>query len=209
MFKLFADLIAFYLEAQMRVQNSEAALLSERHAAELREQFIAVLGHDLRNPLASIDAGARLLLKEALSDKAISVVGLIQKSVSRMAGLIDDVLDFARGRLGGGLQVNRNIEVWLGPVLEQVVNELRAAWPGRAMETQLSLHTVRDTRGSGLVFISPPKLPALTEARSMLFHQPAKRVSLPGYHLANRAAATFSAGPNHEQLAARALGTRG
>ena len=67
-------------------------------------------------------------------------MGLIQKSVSRMAGLIDDVLDFARGRLGGGLQVNRNIEVWLGPVLEQVVNELRAAWPGRAMETQLSLN---------------------------------------------------------------------
>ena len=109
--RLATDL-GHYLEAQMRVQNSEAALLSERHAAELREQFIAVLGHDLRNPLASIDAGARLLLKEALSDKAISVVGLIQKSVSRMAGLIDDVLDFARGRLGGGLQVNRNIEVW-------------------------------------------------------------------------------------------------
>ncbi len=140
MFRLFADLIAFYLEAQAQVQNSEAALLSERHAAELREQFIAVLGHDLRNPLASIDAGARLLLKEPLSSKGISVVDLIQKSVSRMAGLIDNVLDFARGRLGGGLQVNRKVEVQLGPVLEQVVNELRAAWPGRTIETQLSFN---------------------------------------------------------------------
>ena len=33
--------------------------------SELREQFIAVLGHDLRNPLASISAGARILGREA------------------------------------------------------------------------------------------------------------------------------------------------
>jgi sigma-B regulation protein RsbU (phosphoserine phosphatase) len=36
-------------------------LASERETSELREQFIAVLGHDLRNPLASISAGARIL----------------------------------------------------------------------------------------------------------------------------------------------------
>ena len=58
MFKLFADLIAFHLDAQDRLTTSEAALLDERQSAELREQFIAVLGHDLRNPLAAIDAGA-------------------------------------------------------------------------------------------------------------------------------------------------------
>ena len=58
MFRLFADLIAFHLDAQERLAASEAALLDERQTAELREQFIAVLGHDLRNPLASIDAGA-------------------------------------------------------------------------------------------------------------------------------------------------------
>ena len=53
MFKLFAELIAFHLEAADRLAASEAALLNERETAELREQFIAVLGHDLRNPLAS------------------------------------------------------------------------------------------------------------------------------------------------------------
>ena len=51
-------------------QTSEAALLDERQAAELREQFIAVLGHDLRNPLAAIDAGARLLRKTPLDERA-------------------------------------------------------------------------------------------------------------------------------------------
>ena len=63
MFKLFADLIGFHLEAQERLATSEAALLDERQTSELREQFVAVLGHDLRNPLAAVDAGTRLLAR--------------------------------------------------------------------------------------------------------------------------------------------------
>jgi GAF domain-containing protein len=61
MFRLFADLIAFHLDAVEKVSSAEAALFDARRTAELREQFIAVLGHDLRNPLAAIDGGARLL----------------------------------------------------------------------------------------------------------------------------------------------------
>jgi signal transduction histidine kinase len=134
MFKLFADLIAFHLDAQAKLEKSETALSDALDAAALREQFIAVLGHDLRNPLASIDGGARLLLQTPLNEKARSVVGLIQGSVGRMAGLIDDVLDFARGRLGGGLAVERSAAEPLAPVLEQVVAELRSANPGRIIE---------------------------------------------------------------------------
>ena len=63
MFKLFAELIATHLEAVDRLAASEATLLNERETSELREQFIAVLGHDLRNPLASIAAGTRMLAK--------------------------------------------------------------------------------------------------------------------------------------------------
>jgi signal transduction histidine kinase len=139
MFRLFASLVAFYLEAQDRVATSEAKLLGERQGADLRDQFIAVLGHDLRNPLASIDAGAKLLQKEPLNSKSAAILELVQSSVKRMAGLIDDVLDFARGRLGGGLSLHRDADHPLGPVLEQVVNELRAAWPRRVIETHLAV----------------------------------------------------------------------
>src|SRR6202035_3650068 len=76
MFKLFAELIAFHLDATDRLASSEARLLDERQASELREQFIAVLGHDLRNPLASIAAGAGLLLKTPLNEKAIGIVAM-------------------------------------------------------------------------------------------------------------------------------------
>ena len=62
-----------------------------------------MLGHDLRNPLASISAGARILDRTAQSEKEHQVIAMMQTTVIRMAGLIDNVLDFARGRLGGGI----------------------------------------------------------------------------------------------------------
>ena len=132
MFKLFAELISIHLDMNEQFEYAEANLLNERQTAELREQFIAVLGHDLRNPLTSISAGTHLLEKTPLNEKAARVVKLMQGSVSRMAGLIDNVLDFARGRLGGGLTINRDSEP-LRPALDQVTDELRLSWPERAI----------------------------------------------------------------------------
>jgi len=139
MFRLFAELIAFQIEAVERVAASEASLLGERQGSELREQFIAVLGHDLRNPLASIDAGATMLMKTPLNDKAQAIVGLLKTSVSRMSGLIDNVLDLARGRLGGGLSVDRNADAPLAPVLAQVVAELQSSSPERVIACDFAL----------------------------------------------------------------------
>jgi signal transduction histidine kinase len=140
MFQLFADLIGFHLDSEEQLATSEAALLGERQVAELREQFIAVLGHDLRNPLASIDAGIRLLGKRLPADEqAAATLALIQKSVGRMAELIDDVLDLARGRLGGGLTLERSGEDQLGDELAHVVTELRTAWPQRRIEADIDL----------------------------------------------------------------------
>jgi signal transduction histidine kinase len=138
MFTLFADLIAFHLDANQRVLTSEANLETERQGTEFREQFIAVLGHDLRNPLASIDAGARILQRSPLDEKGRSVLTHIQSSVRRMSGLIDNVLDFARGRLGGGLTIETAEAVRLRPMLEQVVAELRLSNPERVIETDIS-----------------------------------------------------------------------
>jgi K+-sensing histidine kinase KdpD len=139
MFKLFAELIAFHLDAFDRVARSEARLSDERGEATLREQFIAVLGHDLRNPLASIDAGAEMLLKRPLDDQSAVIVHMLRRSASRMAGLINDVLDFARGRLGGGLVVARNSDQALLPILHQVIGELRATDPQLVIEAEFLL----------------------------------------------------------------------
>ena len=50
MFLLFADLIAMHLDADRKRQAQEAALENALETGEKREQFIAMLGHDLRNP---------------------------------------------------------------------------------------------------------------------------------------------------------------
>ena len=136
MFRLFADLVALHLDADHRLAKSEADLVDARQSVELRDQFVAVLGHDLRNPLASIGASAHVLLYAPLDDNAKSVVHRIQRSVTRMSNLIDNVLDFARARLGAGIPLNIGNSATLRSMLEQVVAEIRMANPGRAIEAR-------------------------------------------------------------------------
>ena len=102
MFAMFVDIIGFHLSAIDRLTATETRLSDERENAALRERFNAVLGHDLRNPLAAIGGGITLLLRTPRSKRAETIVTMMRSSVTRMTGLIDDVMDFARGRLGGG-----------------------------------------------------------------------------------------------------------
>jgi signal transduction histidine kinase len=97
-----------------------------------------VLGHDLRNPLASIDAGMRVLLRTEDRGRALDIASMIQKSVLRMSGLVDNLMDFARGRLGGGLTLKRAAQR-LEPVLEQVISELKVAWPDVLIEASIGI----------------------------------------------------------------------
>jgi len=105
----------------------------------LRDEFIAVLGHDLRNPLASISAGMRMLSREPLADRAVGIVGLVEKATDRMHSLIDNILDLARGRLGGGLSVKRDANEPLEPILRQVIAELQAAMPESIIQADINI----------------------------------------------------------------------
>jgi len=138
-FKLFAQLIARELDSQERLSRSESALLGERTVARLRDQFIAVLGHDLRNPLASMDAGTHMLSKEPLAEQPRAVLRMMQASCRRMTGLIDNVLDFARGQLGGGLPTTIRADVDLHRLVEVVVGELRLGNPEVKVEWTVDL----------------------------------------------------------------------
>jgi signal transduction histidine kinase len=139
MFRLFAELIAFHLQAADKFATSEADLSNERKTSELREQFIAVLGHDLRNPLASIAAVARRFRKANLNDEEFGYLDVMQNSIRRMAGLIDNVLDFARGRLGDGLTLKRSPQA-IGPLIEQVVAELQTNHPLHRIDLKCGLN---------------------------------------------------------------------
>jgi PAS domain S-box-containing protein len=95
---------------------------------EAREQFIGILGHDLRNPLAAISLGA-----EAFSDLPepyARVARQVLRSVKRMDVMIRDIMDFTRGRLGGGIPVAMG-PCDLGLLAREVTDEIRAAHPRR------------------------------------------------------------------------------
>jgi signal transduction histidine kinase len=118
--------------------QKEAEIALANNAA-LREQFIAVLGHDLRNPLAAISSGMNLLLKTPLNEKAMTIVDLVRGSATRMGALIDNIMDFARGRLGGGLPLERSAAGELEPFLRQVVAELQTIAPDRVIDIRMSV----------------------------------------------------------------------
>ncbi|WP_316813114.1 GAF domain-containing sensor histidine kinase [Pedobacter heparinus] len=139
MFKNFAELIAAQLEIQEKVNETESSLAEERKTAELREQFIAILGHDLRNPVGAVSNAAQLLLRMPLDDRMRRLAGIIQDSSLRIKGLIENILDFARGRLGEGIRVNLKQERSLGTMLFNVITELQLSYPDRVVETDFRL----------------------------------------------------------------------
>jgi signal transduction histidine kinase len=150
MFTAFADLIARQLENEDRQERAEVALQSERATAELREQFIAVLGHDLRNPLSAVGAAAELLIRRHDAPDLVKLGTRLKSSTRRMSGLIDDVLDFARVRLGSGMGLAIRETDFLASGLKDVVDEARASNPHLDIREDLSI--------SGVVRCDPPRI---------------------------------------------------
>jgi len=134
---LFAELVSRQLETERSLSVARTALLSERDTAELREQFIAVLGHDLRTPLSAILTGAELLARRHDDPMTRQLVERMRSSALRMSGLVDNVVDFTRGRMGSGLALDLVRHADVDRVLEQVIDELRSVYPGRAIASSI------------------------------------------------------------------------
>lgn len=125
----FARVLSLQIEAEESQQRTEADLYEERGTAELREQFIAVLGHDLRNPLFAINFGAERLLRKHPNPATDNIVRHILTSGRRAAQLVEDVLDFARGRMGSGIPLQLDDCQDLQDALRQSVSEVQSVHP--------------------------------------------------------------------------------
>jgi K+-sensing histidine kinase KdpD len=140
MFKLFAELIAFHINANEQIATSELQLNEERQIAELREQFIAILGHDLRNPVTAISNAAQLLLHMPADERVKRLARIMQDSTYRIKALIDNIMDFAHGRLGDGITLNIKLTDQIESTLNHVINELLIISPDRVIETKFDLN---------------------------------------------------------------------
>ncbi|MBK7828720.1 HAMP domain-containing sensor histidine kinase [Nannocystis sp.] len=108
---------------------TEATIRYSEMLGRTREQFLAILGHDLRNPLGAILMGSTMLARsERLDDKQARIAARILNSASRMNRMVSDLLDLTRTRLGAGIPVTPRA-MDLAPICQAVIAELEAVHP--------------------------------------------------------------------------------
>jgi two-component system sensor histidine kinase/response regulator len=110
-------------------QQLDAHLAEMAETLRLNEVFAAVLGHDLRNPLSAIVASAHVL-RQSQDELARNMGQRVLSSGRRMARLIEDLLDFSRARLAGGITV-RPEPGDLGDITRRVLQAHQATTPDR------------------------------------------------------------------------------
>ena len=139
MFARFADLIGQQLDSVREQEQAHAALLDEQATGELREQFMAILGHDLRNPLSAVSVCSQLLERKAKDPDIAKLAARITTNTKRMSRLIDDILDFTRLRLGGEMGLDFEAVADLDEALAGVVAEISDAHPGCVIRSEIAI----------------------------------------------------------------------
>lgn len=87
---------------------AEAAVAYSDRLNETREMFIAILGHDLRSPLAATFTAGSYLSRPGAFDDQVSQIGVrIKRSAASMNSMVNDLLALARTQLGNGIQIQR------------------------------------------------------------------------------------------------------
>lgn len=135
---LFAELVSRQLDSERALREAHQALFSERETAELREQFIAVLGHDLRTPLSAILSRVDLLARRNDDPVTGQALARIRRSALRIDAMVDDVVDFTRGRMGSGMALDLQPHDGVDAVLEQAVDELRGVYPQARLDSAIA-----------------------------------------------------------------------
>lgn len=102
-----------------------------------RDQFIGILGHDLRSPLSAVKMAAYLIEQGGAGQHTAQLAARISRSSRRMEAMIESLLLFARARLGGGIPINRR-PCALGRLCADQVAEAQEAHPGREIGCETS-----------------------------------------------------------------------
>jgi sigma-B regulation protein RsbU (phosphoserine phosphatase) len=128
------------LETQQEAQRALAVAQKERDRqkvvagdrAEFAEQMMAIVSHDLRNPLSVIRMSTHLIGMGDLSSNQLRALDRLSTSTSRATRLIADLLDFSQARLGSGLSINSKA-IDLHARVAECLEDLRLSFEGRSI----------------------------------------------------------------------------
>ncbi|MBI5067335.1 MAG: GAF domain-containing sensor histidine kinase [Deltaproteobacteria bacterium] len=126
---LALDNARIFREGEEARRLAEEVARAKEDAARFGEQLLGIVSHDLRSPLAAVQASTQLALRRAGPDEALQrALRRASNSAERMGRMIEDLLDFTRARLGGGIPLSRR-EADLGKIARYAVEEAQAANP--------------------------------------------------------------------------------
>ena len=118
-------------------------------ALKINEMFVGILGHDLRNPLGALIAGAEVLPGQITNEGQLLTLRRMTAAGHRMSGMIEQLLDLTRARLVGGLYLARK-PLDVAELVQRSVDELRATNPHREI--------VSDVEGDCTTWGDPERL---------------------------------------------------
>jgi signal transduction histidine kinase len=137
-------------KAQIRAHERELAMQRERFESEVlehknrqladsdkrKDEFLAILAHELRNPLQPLQTAVELLAVEENKPVPPRVRSIIERQVQSIGRLVDDLLDVARFQTGK-LDLRRE-PIDLGTLVEQAVSDARPAAMARRHDVSVS-----------------------------------------------------------------------
>lgn len=117
---------------QAQAELREAYAISQRRAL-FAEQMVAIVSHDLKNPLTAIRMASDFLSRRERTPKERQLLGHIGQSSERAQRMIADLLDFTQARVGQGISI-KAASLDLHSVIHRAVDELRVAFPKATLE---------------------------------------------------------------------------
>ena len=137
----FDDLLRFNESIDQAVAESVTRYTSDIERS--KEVFLAILGHDLRNPLSAVIMASQFMLDSGgLAEPNLALTTRIVHAGRRMSSMVGELLDYTRSRLGSSMPIVRH-EMDLGREAGHAVDEMRSSNP----ECEFNLNVTGDVRG--------------------------------------------------------------
>lgn len=109
---------------------TQSAITYSHEVLRARDMFLAMLGHDLRTPLGTINTAGSYLTMPAVGNDATMRVGMrIKRNAAKMTSMIDDLLAYASTHIGGKIALARH-EANIVEMCADAIEDAKTAHPG-------------------------------------------------------------------------------